>query len=48
METVVAVRERLRAPVAEIVKQAARVVQLGHDLHLAPDTAVLLHAGASN
>ena len=42
MAAIVAFRDRMRAPVEDIARQAARVVRLGHDLHLAPDLTMLL------
>jgi hypothetical protein len=42
MAAVVACRDRLRAPVEEIARQATRVARLGHDLHLPPDLTLLL------
>jgi hypothetical protein len=47
MEIVVRDRHKLRAPLAEIAKQATRVVSLGHSLYLTEDVALLLapHVG---
>lgn len=39
LEVAVHRRARLRAPLSEIRTQAARVVELGHDLHLSPELA---------
>jgi hypothetical protein len=47
MRAIVAGRAALRASTREIAKQAARVVRLGHDLHLAPDLADQLQPHAA-
>lgn len=39
LEVAVHRRARLRAPLSEVRAQAARVVELGHDLHLSPELA---------
>ena len=39
LEVAIRTRDRLRAPDAEIGRQARRVVELGHALHVAPDVA---------
>jgi hypothetical protein len=47
MEAMVSGRDELRAPLQEVARQAARVVRLGHDLHLAEDVALLLFPRAA-